>query len=81
MPIPRAGDLLRFNTVGREEGERDGQVDLPDAIFLASAELYHCRSHDLRRHHRATDDLARWRSPVGLVIDQIRRELSLPCPQ
>ena len=28
-----------FNKVGCEEGERGGHIDLPDAAFLASAEL------------------------------------------
>jgi len=28
-----------FDKIGREEGKRDGQVDLPDATFLASAKF------------------------------------------
>ncbi len=28
-----------FHKIGAEEGERDGHVDLPNAAFLASAEL------------------------------------------
>jgi hypothetical protein len=29
----------RLNKIGREEGERDGYIDLPNAAFFASAKL------------------------------------------
>jgi len=56
------GDLLLLlDEIGREEGERDGHINLPNAALLASAKLCDRGLHDLKQHHPATDDLGRLR--------------------
>jgi hypothetical protein len=36
-----------LDKIGREEGERDGHIDLPSATFLASAKLYMQRAIEM----------------------------------
>ena len=38
-----------FDKIGGQEGERDGQIDLPNAAFLASAKLCDCGQPYRRR--------------------------------
>jgi hypothetical protein len=60
----------RFDKIGGEEGERDGHVDLPDAAFLAIAEL-------CDRSHPTGDHIIQPATPSRDGADQARPALEL----
>ena len=59
-----------LDKVGREEGERDGHIDLPDAALLADADFLDCR-------HSTGDDIVEPLAAFGDGVHQACASLEL----